>query len=40
MGNLLIFSEVCKLNKAAGKVMSGLVRRRAAEAQLYKGLAG
>lgn len=32
--------EFPKWNKAAGKVMGGLVRRRAAEAQLYKGLAG
>ena len=32
--------EFPKWNKAAGRVMNGLVRRRAAEAQMYKGLAG
>lgn len=31
--------EFAKWNKAAGKVMPGLVRRRAAEARLYRGQA-
>ena len=30
-------AEFAKWNKAAGKVMAGLTRRRAAEAQLYRG---
>lgn len=32
-------NEFSRWNKAAGRVMKGLVRRRAAEAELYRGLA-